>query len=67
MSGAVDVASEFGCTVCQEGFYQQDRMCGRCNETGVGCFACDGTVCLSCADDFVLVGGLCVPHTSVAH
>ena len=67
MSGAVDVDSADGCTVCEKGFFVSDRMCGRCNETDVGCFACDGTKCLSCADDFVLVGGLCVPHTSVAH
>ena len=30
---AGEVDSALGCTVCEEGFFLSDRMCGRCNET----------------------------------
>ncbi|KAL7720565.1 Protein serine/threonine kinase [Entamoeba marina] len=57
---AIEISTTDGCTQCNDGYYNYNKICYECNE---GCSTCSSSkVCLTCQNDYVLIDDNCIHY-----
>ncbi|ELP83726.1 protein serine/threonine kinase, putative [Entamoeba invadens IP1] len=60
---AVDIDIYFGCSLCDDGYFVNNKICNLCDEK---CKTCsDNTTCDSCKNDYIFTMKSCVHFTKV--
>ncbi|KAL7713823.1 Protein serine/threonine kinase [Entamoeba marina] len=60
---AIEISTINGCTQCNDGYYNYNKICYSCNEECSNCSNCSNSnECTSCQNDYVLIDEKCIHY-----